>query len=638
MVLLTRIRARSTPTISPATSPKPPTRPARAAPPLLAGLRRALPRGRTLPYDAWRRRHRLLVGLLAVHGVALFIYALLQGHSWAIGLAAMGVPLLLALVAIRCPGRRLPAAIVSVGLLACAAMAVHLSDGVGPANLDFFVVVVFLSLYEDWVPFLIALVCVLLHHAVLDGLDPGLVFQSAYAKSHHWGVALIQTGFLVAAGAGLMALWRFNEDVRHRLRALVDGSGDAIVEIDRKGEVVGWNAAAQAMLGYSSEEIECRPASVLAARGRKEELDHIVHSALHGEPLQRHEMDWARKGGRKVEVALTVSAIQDAGRPVGASIIVHDMAERLALQEAEQRFQDLVERVPAITYVAEPGEDGQWRYVSPQIKVMLGYSPEEWLADPLLWANRVHPDDRERVLEEEARFTSTHDPLACEYRMIARDGTVVWVRDDAVFRTRRPGRPEIMDGILTDITELKVMEGQLRHLANHDQMTGLTNRHRFEEELGRAVAYTQRYGTPGALLMLDLDGIKKVNDELGHHAGDALLKLVAAGLRDRLRTVDSVGRLGGDEFGVFLPGVDEIGAAAVAEDLVERIRLTRVEVEGRSVGTTASVGITMLRDHDEAGTERLMMQADSAMYEAKHAGGNRVALFKASGGARQAFA
>jgi diguanylate cyclase (GGDEF)-like protein len=102
--------------------------------------------------------------------------------------------------------------------------------------------------------------------------------------------------------------------------------------------------------------------------------------------------------------------------------------------------------------------------------------------------------------------------------------------------------------------------------------------------------------------------------------------------------VDSVGRLGGDEFGVFLPGVDEIGAAAVAEDLVERIRLTRVEVEGRSVGTTASVGITMLRDHDEAGTERLMMQADSAMYEAKHAGGNRVALFKASGGARQAFA
>jgi diguanylate cyclase (GGDEF)-like protein/PAS domain S-box-containing protein len=601
-------------------------------------LRRALPRGRTLPYDSWRRRHRLLVGLLAVHAVALLVYALLQGRGWAIGLAAMGVPLLLALVAARCPGRRLPAAIVSVGLLACAAMAVHLSDGLGPANLDFFVVVVFLSLYEDWVPFLVAFVCVLLHHGVLDGLDPGLVFQSAYAKSHHWRVAFIQTGFLAAAGAGLMALWRFNEDVRHRLRALVDGSGDAVVEIDRKGEVVGWNAAAQAMLGYALEEIECRPASVLAAPGRQDELEHIVASALRGEPIQRHEMDWARKGAKKVEVALTVSAIQDAGRPVGASIIVHDMAERLALQEAEQRFQDLVERVPAITYVAEPGEDGRWRYVSPQIEAALGYTPEEWLADPLLWAKRIHPDDRQRALEEEERFTSTREPLACEYRMIARDGTVVWVRDDAVFRTQRPGRADIMDGILTDITELKVMEEQLRHLANHDQMTGLANRHRFEEELRRAVAYTQRYGTPGALLMLDLDGIKKVNDELGHHAGDALLKLVATGLRDRLRAVDTVGRLGGDEFGVFLPGVEEVAAAAVGEDLVERLALIRMEVSGRWVGTTASLGITMLSEGDDMDTERLLMQADSAMYEAKHAGGNRVALYKAGGGAREAFA
>jgi diguanylate cyclase (GGDEF)-like protein/PAS domain S-box-containing protein len=314
------------------------------------------------------------------------------------------------------------------------------------------------------------------------------------------------------------------------------------------------------------------------------------------------------------------------------------MAERLALQEVEQRFRDLVERVPAVTYVAEPGEDGRWRYASPQIETMLGYSPEEWLADPLLWANRLHPEDRERVVEEEERFASTRVPLACDYRMIARDGTVVWVRDDAVFRTRRAGRADVMDGILTDITELKVMEGQLRHLANHDHMTGLCNRHRFEEELSRALAYTRRYGTPGALLMLDLDGVKEVNDELGHHAGDALLKLVASGMRDRLRAVDTVGRLGGDEFGVFLPGVDEAGALAVGEDLVERIRLTRMELEGRSVGTTASLGITLLRDGAEVDSERLLMQADSAMYEAKHAGGDRVALYEAGGGAREAFA
>jgi diguanylate cyclase (GGDEF)-like protein/PAS domain S-box-containing protein len=486
------------------------------------------------------------------------------------------------------------------------------------------------------VPFLVAFVFVLVHHGVLGGLDPGLVFGGSHTD--HWRMALIHAGFLVAAGAGLLAVWRFNEDVRHRLRALVDGSGDAIVEIDRKGEVVGWNAAAQAMLGYTSEEIECRPTSVLAAPGREEELEQLVASALRGEPIQRQEIDWARKGGTTVEVALTLSPIIDAGRPVGASIIVHDMAERLALQEVERRFRDMVERVPAITYVAEPGEDGHWNYVSPQIEVMLGYTPEEWLADPLLWADRIHPDDREEVVEEEVRFASTREPLACEYRMIARDGTVVWVRDDAVFRTRRRGRADVMDGILTDITELKIMEMQLRHMAGHDHMTGLCNRHRFEEELGRALAHTLRYGTPAALLMLDLDGVKEVNDELGHHAGDTLLKLVAAGLRDRLRAVDTAGRLGGDEFGVLLPGVDEAGALAVAEDLVELMRLTRVEVEGRSVGTTASVGITTLREGAEVDTQRLLMQADRAMYEAKHAGGDRVALYEAGEGAKEAFA
>ena len=593
-------------------------RPSRAGGPLLGALRRVLPRGHTLPYDAWRRRHRLVVGLLAVHALAVFVYALLQDRDLLQALLYAGPPGVLALVALRCPGRRLPATLVSIGLLACAAAVVHMSDAATQARFDYFVVVIFLTLYEDWIPFLVSIVFVLIHHTLISGLD--------------WTGALVHAGFLAAAAAGLLAVCRFNEDVRHRLRALVDGSGDAIVEVDRRGEVVGWNAAAQALLGYATEDIECLPCTVLAAPGRSDELEAVIDTALRGEPFQRQEIDWARQDGKLVEVELTVSPIVDAGRPVGASIIVHDMGERLALQEVEQRFRDLVERVPAITYVAEPGEDGRWRYVSPQIKTVLGYPPEEWLADPLLWAKRIHPDDRERVLEEEVRFTSTREPLACEYRMIARDGTVVWVRDDAVFRTRREGRADVMDGILTNITELKVLEERLRHLASHDHMTGLFNRHRFEEELERAVAFTRRYGTPGALLVLDLDGVKKVNDELGHHAGDALLKLVASGLRDRLRSVDSVGRLGGDEFGVCLPGVDRAGAQSVAQSLVERIRVTRVELDGRSVGATASLGIALLRQGDELDSERLLMQADSAMYEAKHAGGDAVALYEPAAG------
>jgi diguanylate cyclase (GGDEF)-like protein/PAS domain S-box-containing protein len=580
----------------------------------------------------------VLVGVLALQAIGILVYALLLGQGVLASLAYLAVPALLAAFAVRCPGRRLPAALVSVGLLTAAAIAVNLANGAVEAHFDFFVVVIFLTLYEDWLPFVLALVYVVLHHGLFGALAPRLEAEAGHPAGQHWEWAFIHAGFLLVAVIGLMTVWRFNEDVRHRLRALVDGSGDAIVEIDRKGDVVGWNPAAQATLGYSPEEIECRPAGVLAAPGRAEELAAVIASALDGEPIQRQETTWARNDGKPVHVSVTVSPISDAGRAIGASIIVHDMGERLALQEAEQRFRDLVERVPAVTYVAEPGADGAWRYVSPQIEVMLGYTPEEWLADPLLWAERIHPDDRDRVVAHEEEFQKTREPLAVEYRMVGRDGSVVWVRDDAVFRTQRPDSPAVMDGILTDVTELKEMEHQLRHLATHDHMTGLCNRHRFEEELDRQASYTQRYGTPGALIVLDLDGVKRVNDELGHHAGDALLKLVAKRVSERLRSVDVVGRLGGDEFGVLLPGVDEAGARAVGADLVERIGSTRVEMEGRSVGTTASLGIAMLRDGTYVDSGRLLMQADSAMYEAKHAGGDRVAVYVPSAGAEPAAA
>lgn len=580
----------------------------------------------------------MLVGVLTLHALGLLVYALLQGRGLTGAVLASAPPAALAALAARAPGRRLPAVLVAVGLCTCAAMVIHLSGGVDAAHFDFFVVVILLALYEDWVPFLVAMLYVLVHHGLLGSLGPSAAAVESHAPGEHWTWALIHAGFLSAAAAGLLILWRFNEDVRHRLRALVDASGDAIVELDRRSKVVGWNPAAQAMLGYAPEEIECRPASVLAAPGRSDELERLLAGALRGEPIQREETSWARKDGKTVEVAVTVSSIRDAGRVVGASIVVNDMGERLALREAEQRFRDLVERVPAVTYVAEPGEDGRWRYVSPQIEALLGYTPGEWLADPLLWIRRIHSDDRQRVLAEEERFTATREALAVEYRMVARDGTVVWVRDDAVFRTRRPGRAEVMDGILTDVTQLKELEERLRHLASHDHMTGLCNRHRFEEELERQLAYTQRYGTPGALLVLDLDGLKEVNDELGHHAGDALLKLVAAGVRDRLRAVDTVGRLGGDEFGVFLPGVDEAGARSLAAGLVERIRLTSVELEGRAVGTTASLGIALLREGDGVDGGRLLMQADIAMYGAKNAGGDSVALYESTGGAERAAA
>jgi diguanylate cyclase (GGDEF)-like protein/PAS domain S-box-containing protein len=593
----------------------------------LSRARRSLPAGHTLPDDAWRRRHRVLVGLLWLHAAGIPVYAMLLGYSLPHGLLDATPIAVFAGMGGLIHGRKAGTTLVSLGLLTASAVIVHLSKGLIEAHFHFFVVVVLLTIYEDWLPFLVAVAYVLVHHGVGGSIAPGSVYDHAGAEKDPWEWAAIHAGFVGAAGLAAVAAWRLNEDVRQRLRGLVDSSGDAILEVDTEGRITAWNSAAQAMLGYAPEAIEGRPLSTLACSDGDNDLDRLVRDALAGETVDRHETVCATADGRPVDVSLTVSPVLGAGATVGASIVARDIGERRALQEAEVRYRKLVERVPAITYVAESGANGTWHYVSPQIQALLGYSPEEWQADRGLWYSRLHPDDRDRVMAEEERFEASREPLGIEYRLLARDGRTVWVRDHAVFRPLGGRDARYMDGLLTDVTERRILEEQLRHLATHDHITGLYNRHRFEEELRHQVAYARRYGTSAALLVLDLDCFKSVNDTAGHHAGDFLLKGVAEALRGRLRAVDVLGRLGGDEFAVFLPEVDEEDARRVAEDLVGRIRQERVAVADRAVETTASVGIAMLAPDVGLDAERLLMQADTAMYEAKYDGGDGLAFF-----------
>jgi len=141
--------------------------------------------------------------------------------------------------------------------------------------------------------------------------------------------------------------------------------------------------------------------------------------------------------------------------------IEHDRA-KAELRAAEARYRTLVERLPAITYIAELGAGGPWHYVSPQIETMLGFSPEEWLSDPMNWMNHIHPDDREIALAAEKLFQETHELFQAEYRMCARDGRLVWFRDEGVLLQETDGQL-LMQGVMHDITERKRLEDQLRH-------------------------------------------------------------------------------------------------------------------------------------------------------------------------------
>ena len=302
--------------------------------------------------------------------------------------------------------------------------------------------------------------------------------------------------------------------------------------------------------------------------------------------------------------------------------------------QADSRYRMLVERVPAAVYidVADPAvsDGGRLAYMSPQIQAIVGYSPDAFLADPELWPGLIHPDDREAALAAYNAHWATDAPLRADYRMIAQDGTVVWVHDEAYSMTEATvvGDRRVSQGLLVDTTEQKRLEAQLLHDALHDPLTGLANRVLFADHVERALASRRRGRTKVALLFLDLDDFKVVNDTLGHRAGDRLLIEVARRLTEATRDGDIAARQGGDEFTVLLDRVHGVeDAVASAERLAARLRQP-IELEGLNISITVSVGIALASD--ENGADDLLAHADAAMYAAKAQGKARHAVFDPS--------
>jgi diguanylate cyclase (GGDEF)-like protein/PAS domain S-box-containing protein len=303
------------------------------------------------------------------------------------------------------------------------------------------------------------------------------------------------------------------------------------------------------------------------------------------------------------------------------------------LTVAEAQYRSVVERVPGVVYVAEAGQHGRWHFVSAKIEELLGYSAEEWTADPTLWINRMHPADRDRMIVAEMGETERSEPKGrWEYRLLARDGRVVWVIDDeAVISRDADGRATMVQGILVDISDRKDLEEQLRHQALHDPLTGLPNRVLFVDRLSHALV---RRGADGgvAVLFVDLDDFKAINDTLGHAAGDELLRLVAERLTRVLRAEDTACRMGGDEFAFLLEDTSRTRVLRVAERILAALAET-FQIGGHEATLSASIGIAIGAGASDAAAsgetaDELLRDADTAMYAAKSVGKNRIQLFQ----------
>ncbi|HEY6760155.1 MAG TPA: EAL domain-containing protein [Baekduia sp.] len=308
-----------------------------------------------------------------------------------------------------------------------------------------------------------------------------------------------------------------------------------------------------------------------------------------------------------------------------------DVTERHRLEasrrEAEARFRTAFEHAPiGVCVLNLRGSDpGQWITVNPALAELLGYERNTLLGSRI--SRIIHPDDvaggRSHL---RALLTGRVERVSTECRMLHSEGHAVWTLVTVAAVNGDDGRPAFGIAQIVDITERKRFEGQLQYLADHDALTGLFNRRRFEEELDRVLASAERYRRPGALLVLDLDGFKYVNDTLGHPVGDELIARLAGTLRAELRETDVIARLGGDEFGVILPEATEDEAAGVSEKLLLAVaRDGAVADASRQARVTASIGVAAFDGGDGLSAEELLVEADIAMYDAKEGGRNRAA-------------
>jgi diguanylate cyclase (GGDEF)-like protein/PAS domain S-box-containing protein len=399
--------------------------------------------------------------------------------------------------------------------------------------------------------------------------------------------------------------------------------GLTIAEPD--GTILYTNPAEAAMHGYTVEELVGRNVSLLAPPELRRPMSR---EELRRVRSWRREAINLRKDGRWFFVNLTSDVVVGAsGEPVAVVTICEDLSERRRAEEAlrasEERY----------ALAMEAAEEGLWDWdlatnsvhFSPGWKSMLGLTevreaPEEWLG-------RVHPEDAERVKAELAQHLGgLGRPLESEYRMRHEDGSHRWVLSRGIVVRDDQGNAVRSVGSHTDVSGRKRAEEELVQRAFYDPLTGLPNKALFMDRLGRTAERSRRRPHFFAVLFLDLDGFKLINDSLGHTRGDELLALAARRVESCVRPGDTVARLGGDEFAILLEDLDSAVDATRVAERIEHELSTPFWLDDHEVCAGASIGIALSAPHYER-AEELLRDADTAMYRAKSLGGGSHQVF-----------
>jgi diguanylate cyclase (GGDEF)-like protein/PAS domain S-box-containing protein len=418
---------------------------------------------------------------------------------------------------------------------------------------------------------------------------------------------------------------------REELRGVVEYAGDAFFVHDREGNILDVNRRACESLGYTREELLSLSVGDVEQGFSPEDMAELWDRMEPGRPITVDGLH-RRRDGVTFPVEVRLGLFEAGGRRLMLAL-ARDVAERKEaedlLLESERRFRQLFEQsVEALILHDERGNIVDCNTVAHE---SLGYTRQEMLSLSVedFVVHLLSEVEKEAKGEDTpwrralggADNVSFHEN---EHRR--KDGTTFPV-EVGISSIDYGGRRLILASC-RDITERKVLEEALAHRASHDPLTGLANRDLFEERLRQALARAARHGRKAAVLFVDLDDFKAVNDAFGHRVGDRLLSEVAGRLKDGVRIEDTVGRLGGDEFVVLLEDLArEDEALLVARRVGETLR-PPFALDGRMLAVTASIGAALGPSGDDPLGQDLIGEADAAMYRAKQSGKNRQEVFR----------
>lgn len=425
-----------------------------------------------------------------------------------------------------------------------------------------------------------------------------------------------------------LALYEAHEQTM-LLTAALKAAANSVCISDANGTILWTNPAFSALSGYSAEEVAGANVRILRSGLHDESFYRNMWEVIGAGKVWRGEITNLHKNGTHVPEEMTIAPVLSKHGEITHFIAINqDITERKnaerAVREAEEKYRTIFENAVIGIFQASP--DGRLLNTNRAFARMHGYeTPEEVIASsdekgfPLI--------RRPEQIEEWGRQLETHGVIrSAEVEVKCKDGSQKWVTVNIRAVYDSGGKVIFHEGTVEDITKRKLAQQQVDYLAYYDALTGLPNRMLLHDRLNNALAGATRRGSNVAVLFLDLDRFKIINDSLGHSFGDLLLKQVAERLRNQIREHDTVARVGGDEFLIILTDIQSVAEVDAIADRVVKSLTGEFVIRERTLNVTCSLGVSMFPNHGLNG-EALIKNADAAMYHAKEQGCNIHSFF-----------